>query len=196
MLAARVLADFFDEVIIVEADDPCYDKNARKRVPQGHHSHVLLQSGQQVLERLFPNLINELIEDGSIVADFTNDLEWFHFGKWKKRFESGIMAVQQTRPFLEWHIQRRTRDYLNVKIHNNCLVDGFVASSDQTVIQGVSVRQNGGSDVSHISCDFVVDATGYGSQSSKWLPDVEPHSHVETVRIDLFYATRFYQIDS
>ena len=85
MLAARVLADFFDEVIIVEADDPSYDKNARKRVPQGQHSHVLLQAGQQVLERLFPNLINELIEDGSVVADFTNDLEWFHFGQWNNQ---------------------------------------------------------------------------------------------------------------
>lgn len=64
-------------------------------------SHVLLRAGQQVLERLFPNLVNELIEDGSVVADFTNDLEWFHFGQWKKRFESGIRGVQQTRPFFE-----------------------------------------------------------------------------------------------
>lgn len=195
MLAARVLADFFDEVIIVEADDPSYDKNARKRVPQGQHSHVLLQAGQQVLERLFPNFIAELIADGSVVSDFTHDLEWFHFGKWKKRFESGIVGVQQTRPFLEWHIQRRLRHYSNINLRNSCLVVGFVFSSDQKTIRGVKVGKPDGLGDEDILCDFVVDATGYGSQSRKWMPDAASQSPMETVKIDLFYATRFYQTD-
>ncbi|MCF8564199.1 hypothetical protein LLE49_05520 [Alicyclobacillus tolerans] len=196
MLSARVLSDFFDDVIIIEADDPSYVKSVRKRIPQGQHSHVLLQAGQQVLDRLFPNFINELIEDGSVVADFTNDLEWFHFGKWKKRFESGIMGVQQTRPFLEWHIQRRLRDYSNIRIQNNSLVIGLLLSDDQRTILGVKVRTPNSSGESDIQCDFVVDATGYGSQSRKWMPDAASQSPLEAVKIDLFYATQFYQTDS
>jgi 2-polyprenyl-6-methoxyphenol hydroxylase-like FAD-dependent oxidoreductase len=196
MLAARVLADFFDEVIIIEADDMPDIKHARKRVPQGQHSHVLLQAGQQVLERCFPNFVTELIADGSVVLDFTNDLEWFHFGNWKKRFESGIIGVQQTRPFLEWHIQRRLMDYSNINIHHNCLVVGFKFSSDQRTIQGVKVREHNDLSDNDIICDLVVDATGYGSQSRKWMPELPSQSPVEAVKIDLFYATRFYQTDN
>lgn len=196
MLAARVLSDFFDEVIILEADTSSSAKRVRKRVPQGQHSHVLLQAGQQVMERLFPNFINELIEDGSVVADFTNDLEWFHFGQWKKRFESGIMGVQQTRPFLEWHIQRRLKDYANITIQDNSLVTGFLLSDDQRTTLGVKARTTSRSEDSDILCDFVVDATGYGSQSRKWVPGAASDSPLEAVKIDLFYATRFYQTDS
>ena len=186
----------FSTIIIVEADDASYVKSARKRVPQGEHSHVLLQAGQQVLERLFPNFITELIADGSVVADFTNDLEWFHFGNWKKRFESGIVAVQQTRPFLEWHIQRRLRQYSTINIHHNSLVVGFILSADQKTIRGVKVRESNCVSDNDIMCDFVVDATGFGSQFRKWLPDAASQSPMETVKIDLFYATRFYQTDS
>ena len=54
MLAARVLADHFERVTIVERDRfpegpvPC------KGVPQARHVHALLKRGRITLERLFP----------------------------------------------------------------------------------------------------------------------------------------------
>lgn len=144
---------------------------------------------------MFPNFINELIEDGSVACDFTKDLEWFHFGAWKKRFQSGILGVQQTRPFLEWHIKRRLQDYPNITFQHNCLVVGFILTPDERMIQGIEVQMGNNSDVVKVAADFVVDASGFGSQSLRWLPSIVPQTHVETVKIDLFYATRFYQTE-
>ncbi|MCG8493762.1 MAG: FAD-dependent monooxygenase, partial [Sneathiellales bacterium] len=54
LMAARVLSDYFGEVIIVERDAKPADTGPRKGVPQGHHIHVLLNRGEQILEELFP----------------------------------------------------------------------------------------------------------------------------------------------
>ncbi|WP_237179303.1 FAD-dependent oxidoreductase [Paenibacillus sp. MMS18-CY102] len=114
LLAARALSDSFHEVIIVEADASPDGPTPRNKVPQSHHSHILLERGQEILEGLFPGIIEEMIQNGSVVTDFTNDLEWFHFGQWKKRFQSGIRMVQQTRPFIEHHVRKRVEGLSNI----------------------------------------------------------------------------------
>ncbi len=57
--AARVLADYFDEVIILDRDelpDDAVPRDAvpRPGVPQGKHPHVLLGGGLKALENLAP----------------------------------------------------------------------------------------------------------------------------------------------
>ncbi len=54
MLAARVLADHFERVTIIERDRFPERPEPRRGVPQGHHLHVLLKRGRISLERLFP----------------------------------------------------------------------------------------------------------------------------------------------
>jgi len=106
-LAARVLSDFYEEVIVIEKD-PAAEKNSiRNGVPQGSHGHALLKSGEELLNELFPGIVDELIEDGSVKSDFASDLAWNHHGSWKMKYYTGISIIQQSRPFLEWHIQRR-----------------------------------------------------------------------------------------
>src|SRR5262245_29830618 len=56
LLAARILADFYGEVVILERDACPDEVKARKGVPQGQHAHGLLAKGQQILEELFPGL--------------------------------------------------------------------------------------------------------------------------------------------
>lgn len=197
MLSARVLSEFFTEVLILEAGEPQHDiHNPRKRVPQGYHSHILLQSGQNVLNTLFPGFIDELTESGSVTADFTNDLEWFHFGAWKNRFASGIRGIQQTRPFLEWHIRNRLEKYDNVRFHYGSQVTDYLSSPDGKTILGVKLAkrdEHGGDD--RFMADLIVDASGYGSQTPKWLSNPALEDNSEAVKIDLFYATRFYEAD-
>jgi 2-polyprenyl-6-methoxyphenol hydroxylase-like FAD-dependent oxidoreductase len=47
LLAARVLADFFETVTVVERDVLPDDPAVRRGVPQGRHVHVLLARGAQ-----------------------------------------------------------------------------------------------------------------------------------------------------
>jgi pimeloyl-ACP methyl ester carboxylesterase len=53
LLAARVLADFFRTVTVVERDELPDDPANRRGVPQGRHVHVLLPRGAQMLDELF-----------------------------------------------------------------------------------------------------------------------------------------------
>ena len=54
LLAARVLADFFGTVTVVERDELPDDPANRRGVPQGRHVHALLPRGAQILDELFP----------------------------------------------------------------------------------------------------------------------------------------------
>ncbi len=60
LLAARVLADAYEHVTIIERDElPAVGQN-RRAVPQGNHAHVLLVSGQRSIEELLPGITDEL----------------------------------------------------------------------------------------------------------------------------------------
>ena len=56
LCVARVLADYFQEVIVVEKDDLDDPFAPRKGVPQGRHTHALLARGAELLEQFFPGL--------------------------------------------------------------------------------------------------------------------------------------------
>jgi len=55
-LAARVLADAFGEVVLLERDRLPGGPAHRKGAPQGRHTHVLLPRGRDALEELFTGL--------------------------------------------------------------------------------------------------------------------------------------------
>src|SRR6516162_5856283 len=69
LLAARSLADFFDTVTVVERDLLPDTTAARRGVPQGRHLHALLTRGAQVIEELFPGILDELVLDGAQYFD-------------------------------------------------------------------------------------------------------------------------------
>lgn len=50
LLAARVLADFYQTVTVVERDTLPDDPANRRGVPQGRHVHALLTRGAQILD--------------------------------------------------------------------------------------------------------------------------------------------------
>ena len=50
LLAARVLADHFKEVLLFDRDTFSTQAETRQGVPQGQHAHALLASGRLALE--------------------------------------------------------------------------------------------------------------------------------------------------
>lgn len=56
LLAARVLADHFEQVTIVDRDQFPASGEQRRGVPQGRHTHGLLASGRRALDELFPGI--------------------------------------------------------------------------------------------------------------------------------------------
>src|SRR4029077_19797333 len=56
LLAARVLAEHFDRVTVLERDRYPEGPAPRKGTPQARHAHVLLGRGQLILQDLFPGI--------------------------------------------------------------------------------------------------------------------------------------------
>ncbi len=54
LLTARVLADGFESVTVLERDQLGNETVPRRGVPHGRHSHVLLEAGRATLEDLLP----------------------------------------------------------------------------------------------------------------------------------------------
>lgn len=60
LLAARVLADFYTTVTVVERDTLDDTAVVRRGVPQGRHIHGLLMRGAHALEELLPGILDDL----------------------------------------------------------------------------------------------------------------------------------------
>jgi 2-polyprenyl-6-methoxyphenol hydroxylase-like FAD-dependent oxidoreductase len=190
-LAARVLSDFFAEVIIIEKDHKNVNISTTKGVPQGAQGHVLLKSGEEILEELFPGIIQDLVRDGSRQSDFAEDLSWFHHGSWKARYDSGLTIIQQSRPFLEWHIQRKLEAIPNIMYRYSSKVKRVIFIENE--ISGI-VAENADGNTVEIMADIVVDASGAASFTTRWLKDFGFEQPQKTeVGVDLFYASMIYK---
>ncbi|EEL34344.1 FAD/NAD(P)-binding protein [Bacillus toyonensis] len=192
--AAKALSTSFKEVIILEVGDKWDGKASRKRVPQSDHPHVLLKGGEKAIEELFPTIMNELIKAGSIINNFTRDLKWHQFGLWKQPFIGEVHMIQQSRPLLEWHIQKRIDQISNITITYKTLVNGLLVDGKLNKVCGVKVKYLETGMQEEVHADIVVDASGFGSKSMEWLREYEIEVQEEKVRIDLFYATKMFQL--
>jgi len=79
LLAARVLADAYQRVTVVDRDLLPERAADRRGVPQGRHAHALLARGAQILEELFPGLLADLAAAGVPVLASPREL-WFSVG--------------------------------------------------------------------------------------------------------------------
>ncbi len=196
LLAARILADYFEQVTVVERDQLPTNAQVRKGVPQGRHVHLLMCRGAHIIAKLFPELFPALEEDGALLVSPTDDFRWFHFGSWKLQFSGPLRLYSQSRPLLEYHVRRCVANLPNVRIIDNCEVIGLVSGSNNcSGITGVSMRYGRGTAQSqkYLKTNLVVDASGRGSQTPSWLTALGYPPIEETlVKIDVGYASRVY----
>lgn len=196
LLSARVLADHFDEVTVVERD-ALVDTSVepRKGVPQSRHLHALLAKGEEILDGLFPDLVAALEAEGAIHFDFGQDVAWYHFGGWKKRSPSGVKCLGVSRPMLESHVRRRVFARANVRRRDEHDVTGLLTNDAKTRVTGVTVkRRDGDAAEDRIEADLVVDASGRGTKLPAWLAALGFGKPQETtVKVRVGYATRLYR---
>jgi len=198
LLAARALADCFERVTLLERETIPAGPEPRKGVPQGHHIHLLLRSGADAIETLYPGFFEELVQLGGVPVDFsTTDGSWFQHGVWKRRPLEPLTVHSQTRPFLEQHLRTRLAGLPNVKILEQCRTVGVEMDAGRSRVIGVLTRRSGEglpSEAELIKAGLVVDASGRNSATPKWLESggfVPPEETSVAVRIG--YASRFYE---
>jgi 2-polyprenyl-6-methoxyphenol hydroxylase-like FAD-dependent oxidoreductase len=173
LLAARALSESFDAVTVVERD-PLPDIGIPRRgVPQGRHLHGLLARGAQVLEELFPGILDELIVDGAHYVD-GQDLSKTHYevgGHLLVRTGSApsFSAYLATRPFLEDHVRTRLRALPNVTLLDEHDIVDLTSSPDRHRVTGTRVVDRRTREELTLRTDLVIDATGRGARTPAWL---------------------------
>ena len=186
LLAARVLSEFYREVVVVDRDELSKEGEYRRCVPQGRHAHALLAGGLDVLEELLPGLADEMISQGAVPCDALSDGRWFFEGGDLVRCRSGARSILMSRPMLEDGVRRRIRAIDSVSILDKRSVRGLIASEHR--VEGVRT------DVETIEADLVVDAAGRGSKAPEWLEALGYHApREEKVAVQLVYTTRVFR---
>ncbi len=133
LLSARVLADSFAEVTIVETDKLPEQPDARKGVPQSVQPHVLFTRGYRILEELFPGIGTELSAAGALRIDWAREFHLFNRRGWSANAASpsDIVSFTCSRPLLEWAIRRRLSDFSKVRFVEQHRVIGLICDSSQ-----------------------------------------------------------------
>jgi 2-polyprenyl-6-methoxyphenol hydroxylase-like FAD-dependent oxidoreductase len=187
LLAARVLADFFDTVTLVERDELADDPAVRRGVPQGRHVHVLLARGAQILDELFPGFLNELVADGAPVWD-DGELSDLHlsFGGHEilrsgqiAREPKALAVYMPSRPFLECHVRRRLQAMSNVTILAGHEVIELMSTADRGRVTGVRVVNRDGGAEQELTAGVVMDAMGRGAHTPTFLERLDYGRPVE-----------------
>jgi 2-polyprenyl-6-methoxyphenol hydroxylase-like FAD-dependent oxidoreductase len=192
LTAARALSETFGRVTILERDELPDGIEHRPGVPQAKQLHVILPLGAQIMDELFAGFEQELMDAGCSVFDEVKDTPWFGRQGWRARRESDVKLIGFRRPLLEHVVRQRVRGIDNVDIVT-ATVTRLIGSDDGSRVTGVQIAGDG---TGTFEADLVVDASGRGSRSPKWLEQLGyERVEEEHVRAYYGYASRFVRVD-
>jgi 2-polyprenyl-6-methoxyphenol hydroxylase-like FAD-dependent oxidoreductase len=177
LLAARVLADYFRTVTVVERDQLPDDPANRRGVPQGRHVHALLPRGAQIMAELFPGILDELVAGGAPVWDDADLSKLYLSYSGHEVLRSGKLAVDpkafamymSSRPFLECHVRRRLKAIGNVTVFDGQDVAELTSTADRNRVTGVRVVDRDGGPEQELTADLVLDAMGRAAHTPAFL---------------------------
>jgi 2-polyprenyl-6-methoxyphenol hydroxylase-like FAD-dependent oxidoreductase len=198
LLTARVLADTYDRVTIVDRDDLSggVSVEPRRGVPQGRHAHGLLAAGLSAIEELLPGATDELVAGGVPSGDMSGNVRFCPNGYRLAQSTVGLTGLGPSRPYLESYVRGRVAKLPGVTLLGEHDVTGIEASADRTRVVGARVQSRTAGSVEEIlAADLVVDATGRGSRSPRWLKELgyEPPA-AEHLMVDLGYTSQHYRV--
>lgn len=192
-LLARLLADRFDEVVLIDRDTFPDNAFPRVNVPQEHHVHLLLQRGREIMEAFYPGFLSDIEKAGAEVVDLSHGVKWYFGGCWKNRWPTGVSAHYCSRTLIEHSLRKHAEGLGQVVIKDNTTVLGLVHDSDRKRVTGVYITGSSGSR-EEIRADLVIDAGGRGSKASSWLKQLGyGKAKEEQVISRLGYVSRIYK---
>ncbi|MFB7502297.1 NAD(P)/FAD-dependent oxidoreductase [Streptomyces broussonetiae] len=187
LTAARALANFMDQVTVIERDWVPRGPGRRRGVPQARHTHTLMTTAQQGLEELFPGIGRDLTGAGAVRVRMPEDMLLLGPGGWLPRTGTRLSLLSAGRDLIDAVIRDRLRADPKVTFlpeheavalepgRNDTVTGVWVRSRDRKAEDGWSARRL-------MQADFVVDATGRGSRAPQWLAELgyEPPRQTES----------------
>ncbi|MFD9074255.1 FAD-dependent oxidoreductase, partial [Streptomyces lasiicapitis] len=193
LVTARVLADHFTEVLVLERDPVRTDTGVHPHVPQGYHAHALLARGGDALEALFPGLRAELAELGAPVFDYGERISFLLPSGYAPRAPVGVHIQTFTRDELERRLRQRVLALPSVRLLAATRCETVTASAPGR-LDRVRYRTDGADESVEVAADLVVDASGRSTPIDNWLADAKlPESGKTVIKAKITYTSACYE---
>ncbi len=195
MPAARVLADYFDKVVVIENDTLPSDAAPRAGTPQSKHVHVLLAGGLQSLETLFPGFGQALANAGAQLLRVSVDMLWERPGyESYPRRDLGFTSYSMTRPLLESVVRKKFAAIGNMTVHERCRAQQLITTDDGRTVKGVSCLHSDGK-TEEIQAGLVIDASSNGQPTFNLLAALGlPAPEEAAIGVDMGYSSTIFEI--
>ena len=194
LLAARVAAESFRRVTILDRDRFPAEAGPRDCVPQGRHVHMLMARGLRTFEELVPGFSARLSAAGAELLDFAQDVAMHLPVGWMPRFRSGIQIHACSRDLLEHTLRRCVLEsaptgHGRIELQPERHVLGLVAAENPRKITGVRTADG------IVEADFVIEAGGRASRAREWLQSLGlPRVEETVIEAPIDYASRWLEM--
>ncbi|WP_298330947.1 hypothetical protein [Haloactinopolyspora sp.] len=193
LVHAAALAERFDRVTLVDRDVLPDQPDRRRGVPQDRHIHLLVPGGVVRLEQLLPGVTEDFAARGAHIIAAP---EWrFYMGGDRLNLTDALRVVGATRPLIESVVRDRVRALSGVEFVDGWSARNLTTTDDRTRVTGVRLRSEAVTDETRtLSADLVVDTTGRGSPSPRWLADLgyRPPNE-DRLMVGVHYTTRLFR---
>ncbi len=199
LMTARVLAEHFDAVTVLERDHIEDRPALHQSIPQGNHLHGLLLGGQQIMASLYPGFVDKLTTLGAVrcragteLVIYLRDGKAFSVtGTVREPRDLGFDITCHSRGLLEYCVRQCTLEHTNITFASESTVQGLIYENGR--VCGVRYQQSG--EAHALDTDFVVDAGGRRSHAPRWLTELGFHAPEETtIGIDLAYGSTKFRV--
>ena len=195
MLTARILADHFDKVTILERDTLPDTPEVRSGVPQARHAHLFLARGLDIMEGLFPGIADDFKAAGATQINWGSTSRLFISTNEMPELETDLVSVSATRALLDDVVYRRLQQIDNIDYRESVRVTDIHYDPATERITGVTYQARRSRESHTCTADLIVDASGRSSQAGDWLESLGYPSPDKTI-IDasVQYTSRIYKI--
>jgi hypothetical protein len=195
LAASAALADFFDEVIVLENDATSGHVGPRPGTPQSTHTHALLAGGLKALGGLFHGFDDHLESAGAVRLRESLDIRRERPGYDPlPQWNLDMKLYSMSRPLLESVIRTNVEAFRNVELRECRKARRFVSAENGSSVTSIVCEANGGPG-EQIPGDVFVDATGHGKLTLQYLASLGlPRPKEAVVGVDVGYATTVFEI--
>jgi 2-polyprenyl-6-methoxyphenol hydroxylase-like FAD-dependent oxidoreductase len=190
LATAGAVAQYFEQVDILERDRLAATAGSRSGTPQDQHPHGLLTGGLRALDQIFPGFEDGLAAAGAVPVRFARDVQFERpdVGALPKR-DFGISMLCATRPLIELVLRRQAEAVANITLRPATRVTGIIPAADGAGARGVRFVNCSGSSET-LDADLVVDASGRGAPTLTLLDALGwDRPQMTEIGVDITYAT-------
>ncbi|MBS0278801.1 MAG: FAD-dependent oxidoreductase [Proteobacteria bacterium] len=201
--AALALSGGAREVIFLDRDPPPPDTSPeeaftqweRRGATQLRHSHAFLGRLTSLIRDRYPDLMKELLAEGTRLFGFAEGLPPTLENKYTaEKGDEDLTLLFSRRTTLELVIRRYAAKLPGVRFITDAGVRGLITRREggKLIVEGLKVERNGA--VEEMRADVVIDATGRNTVFPEWMRAEGVAVREESSPCGILYFTRHYRL--